>query len=85
MDKYKKYDDSIAGLLEWLNVSEEDARKQQSEAIAADPRVLQKQLEETKARNRVTAVCVENLRNADENKISLFFSTLCREVRLLIY
>uniref|UniRef100_A0A3B3U8F9 Dystonin n=1 Tax=Poecilia latipinna TaxID=48699 RepID=A0A3B3U8F9_9TELE len=49
VDKYKKYDDSSTGLLKWLNNSEEEARKQQSEAIAADPQTLQKQLEETKA------------------------------------
>ncbi|XP_032409215.1 dystonin isoform X7 [Xiphophorus hellerii] len=49
VDKHKKYDDSSAGLLKWLNDSEEEARKQQSEAIAADPQILQKQLEETKA------------------------------------
>ncbi|XP_056291885.1 dystonin isoform X5 [Pseudoliparis swirei] len=49
VDKYQKYEDSSAGLLTWLNSSEEDARKQQSEAIAADPQTLQKQLEETKA------------------------------------
>uniref|UniRef100_A0A669BFU3 Dystonin n=1 Tax=Oreochromis niloticus TaxID=8128 RepID=A0A669BFU3_ORENI len=50
VDKYKKYDDSSTGLLKWLNSSEEEARKQQSEAIAADPQTLQKQLEDTKAR-----------------------------------
>ncbi|XP_029031772.1 dystonin isoform X27 [Betta splendens] len=49
VDKYKKYDESSAGLLQWLSSSEEEARKQQSEAIAADPQTLQKQLEETKA------------------------------------
>lgn len=49
VDKYKKYEDSAAGLLKWLNNSEEDARRQQSEAIAADPQTLQKQLEDTKA------------------------------------
>ncbi|XP_008292239.1 dystonin isoform X3 [Stegastes partitus] len=49
VDKYKKYDDSSAGLSKWLNSSEDEARKQQSEAIAADPQTLQKQLEETKA------------------------------------
>ncbi|KAM4729954.1 dystonin isoform 3-T3 [Anableps anableps] len=49
VDKYKRYDDSSTGLLKWLNISEEEARKQQSEAIAADPQTLQKQLEETKA------------------------------------
>ncbi|KAM9365281.1 dystonin [Pholidichthys leucotaenia] len=49
VDKYKKYDASSTGLLMWLNSSEEEARKQQSEAIAADPQTLQKQLEDTKA------------------------------------
>ncbi|XP_035982722.1 dystonin [Fundulus heteroclitus] len=49
VDKYKKYDDSSTALLKWLNNSEQEARKQQSEAIAADPQTLQKQLEETKA------------------------------------
>jgi len=55
VDKYKKYDDSSSSLLKWLNSSEEEARKQQSEAIAADPKTLQKQLEETKARNMTRA------------------------------
>lgn len=50
VDKYKKYDESSTGLLTWLNGSEEEARKQQSEAISAEPQVLQKQLEDTKAR-----------------------------------
>ncbi|TKS85463.1 Dystonin 230 kDa bullous pemphigoid antigen 230/240 kDa bullous pemphigoid antigen [Collichthys lucidus] len=49
VDKYNKYDDASTGLLKWLNGSEEEARKQQSEPIAADPQTLQKQLEETKA------------------------------------
>ncbi|KAK2824200.1 hypothetical protein Q5P01_021375 [Channa striata] len=48
VDKYKKYDDSSTDLLKWLNSTEEEGRKQQSEAIAADPQTLQKQLEETK-------------------------------------
>uniref|UniRef100_A0A1A8URY6 Dystonin n=1 Tax=Nothobranchius furzeri TaxID=105023 RepID=A0A1A8URY6_NOTFU len=48
VDRYKAYDDSSAGLMKWLNISEEEARKQQSEAIAADPQILQKQLEDTK-------------------------------------
>uniref|UniRef100_A0A4W5LAD5 Dystonin n=1 Tax=Hucho hucho TaxID=62062 RepID=A0A4W5LAD5_9TELE len=48
VDKYKKYEDSTAGLLKWLNNSAEEARRQQSEAIAADPQTLQKQLEDTK-------------------------------------
>lgn len=50
VDKYKKYEDSNTGLLKWLSSSEDEARKQQSEAIAADPTTLQTQLEETKAR-----------------------------------
>ncbi|XP_072533688.1 dystonin isoform X14 [Salminus brasiliensis] len=49
VDKYKKYDDATGGLLTWLNHSEEEARRQQSEPIAADPQTLQRQLEETKA------------------------------------
>ncbi|XP_069570064.1 microtubule-actin cross-linking factor 1 isoform X3 [Brachyistius frenatus] len=49
VDKYKKYADSTTDLLKWLNSSEEEARTLQSEAIAADPQTLQKQLEETKA------------------------------------
>ncbi|XP_053730813.1 dystonin isoform X3 [Synchiropus splendidus] len=48
VDKFKKYEDSSSELSKWLNSSEEEARKQQSEAIAADPHTLQKQLEETK-------------------------------------
>lgn len=46
--------------MNWLNGSEEEARKQQSEAIAADPQTLQKQLEETKARKAavVTKPCL---------------------------
>lgn len=49
VDKYKKYEDATSGLLTWLNSSEAEARKQQSEPIAADPQTLQRQLEETKA------------------------------------
>lgn len=53
MDKYKKYDDTSTDLLKWLNNSEDEARKQQSEAIAADLQMLQKQLEETKVRRMI--------------------------------
>lgn len=49
VDKYKKYDECSASLLKWLHSSEDEARKQQSEAIAADPQTLQTQLEDTKA------------------------------------
>ena len=48
VDKYTKYEDSSAELVKWLNSSEEEARRQQSEAIAADPQTLQIQLEDTK-------------------------------------
>ncbi|KAG8000054.1 Dystonin [Nibea albiflora] len=57
VDKYNKYDDASTGLLKWLNGSEEEARKQQSEPIAADPQTLQKQLEETKARKTASQDC----------------------------
>uniref|UniRef100_A0A672ICS4 Dystonin n=1 Tax=Salarias fasciatus TaxID=181472 RepID=A0A672ICS4_SALFA len=49
VDKYKKYEESSAGLSKWLNSSEEESRKHQSEAISADPQTLQRQLEDTKA------------------------------------
>ncbi|KAK9541668.1 hypothetical protein VZT92_001694 [Zoarces viviparus] len=73
VDKYKKYDDSNAGLLKWLNSSEEEARKQQSEAIAADPQTLQKQLEETKAlQGQMTGhqTAIDTLRKAAESLIT---------------
>lgn len=57
VDKYKKYEDSSTGLLKWLSISEEEARKQQSEVIAADPKTLQTQLEETKARQQAANLC----------------------------
>ena len=52
VDKYKKYEDSSTDLLKWLISTEEEARKQQAEAVAADPKTLQTQLEETKARQQ---------------------------------
>nr|XP_019946702.1 PREDICTED: dystonin [Paralichthys olivaceus] len=73
VDKYKKYDDSSAGLLKWLNSSEEEARTQQSEAIAADPQSLQKQLEETKAlQGQMTGhqTAVDTLRKTAESLIT---------------
>ncbi|XP_068580005.1 dystonin isoform X1 [Cebidichthys violaceus] len=73
VDKYKKYDDSSAGLLKWLNSSEEEARKQQSEAIAADPQTLQKQLEETKSlQGQMTGhqTAIDTLRKAAESLIT---------------
>ncbi|XP_059215804.1 dystonin isoform X5 [Centropristis striata] len=73
VDKYKKYDDSSAGLLQWLDGSEEEARKQQSEAIAAEPQTLQKQLEETKAlQGQMTGhqTAIDTLRKAAESLIT---------------
>ncbi|KAK1905528.1 Dystonin [Dissostichus eleginoides] len=73
VDKYKKYDDSSAGLLNWLNGSEDEGRKQQSEAIAADPQTLQKQLEDTKAlQGQMTGhqTAVDTLRKAAESLIT---------------
>ncbi|KAM7408864.1 hypothetical protein PAMA_002539 [Pampus argenteus] len=73
VDKYNKYEDSRAGLLKWLNSSEEEARKQQSEAIAADPQTLQKQLEETKAlQGEMTGhqTAVDTLRKTAESLVT---------------
>ncbi|XP_040905346.1 dystonin isoform X2 [Toxotes jaculatrix] len=73
VDKYKKYDDSSTALLKWLNNSEEEARKQQSEAIAADPQTLQKQLEETKAlQGQMTGhqTAIDTLRKTAESLIT---------------
>ncbi|XP_034057772.1 dystonin isoform X5 [Gymnodraco acuticeps] len=73
VDKYKKYDDSSAGLLNWLNDSEDEGRKQQSDAIAADPQTLQKQLEDTKAlQGQMTGhqTAVDTLRKAAESLIT---------------
>ncbi|XP_044068912.1 dystonin isoform X20 [Siniperca chuatsi] len=73
VDKYKKYDDLSAGLLKWLNGSEEEARNQQSEAIAADPQTLQKQLEETKAlQGQMTGhqTAVDTLRKTAESLVT---------------
>ncbi|XP_018545400.1 LOW QUALITY PROTEIN: dystonin [Lates calcarifer] len=73
VDKYKKYDDSSSGLLKWLNSSEEEARKQQSESIAADPQTLQKQLEDTKVlQGQMTGhqTAIDTLRKTAESLIS---------------
>ncbi|KAM9559764.1 dystonin-like isoform 23-T23 [Salvelinus alpinus] len=74
VDKYKKYEDSTAGLLKWLNNSAEEARRQQSEAIAADPQTLQKQLEDTKAlQNQTTGrqTAVETLRKTSDSLVTV--------------
>uniref|UniRef100_A0A3Q0SXG4 Dystonin n=1 Tax=Amphilophus citrinellus TaxID=61819 RepID=A0A3Q0SXG4_AMPCI len=73
VDKYKKYDDSSTGLLKWLNSSEEEARKQQSEAISADPQMLQKQLEDTKALQGQMMghqTAIDSLRKAAESLVT---------------
>uniref|UniRef100_A0A8C7UBW6 Dystonin n=1 Tax=Oncorhynchus mykiss TaxID=8022 RepID=A0A8C7UBW6_ONCMY len=73
VDKYKKYEDSTAGLLKWLNNSAEEARRQQSEVIAADPQTLQKQLEDTKAlQNQTTGrqTAVETLRKTSDSLVT---------------
>eukprot|EP00063_Salmo_salar_P094905 XP_014069740.1 PREDICTED: dystonin-like isoform X22 [Salmo salar] len=73
VDKYKKYEDSTAGLVKWLNNSVEEARRQQSEAIAADPQTLQKQLEDTKAlQNQITGrqTAVETLRKTSDSLVT---------------
>ncbi|XP_060781397.1 dystonin isoform X6 [Neoarius graeffei] len=73
VDKYKKYEDATSGLLTWLNSSEAEARKQQSEPIAADPQTLQRQLEEAKALQGQTTghqVALETLRKTTDALIA---------------
>ncbi|XP_071399790.1 dystonin-like [Centroberyx affinis] len=73
VDKYKKYEDSSAGLMKWLYSSEEEAVRQQSEAIAADPQTLQKQLEETKALQGQTTghqTAIDTLRKTADSLIT---------------
>uniref|UniRef100_A0A8B9K9R0 Dystonin n=1 Tax=Astyanax mexicanus TaxID=7994 RepID=A0A8B9K9R0_ASTMX len=73
VDKYKKYEDAAGGLLTWLNQSEEEARRQQSEPIAADPQTLQRQLEETKALQGQTTgrqAAMETLRKTADSLVT---------------
>ncbi|KAG7334350.1 hypothetical protein KOW79_002757 [Hemibagrus wyckioides] len=73
VDKYKKYEDAASGLSSWLSSSEAEARRQQSEPIAADPQTLQRQLEETKALQGQTTghqVALETLRKAADALIT---------------
>ncbi|XP_073776575.1 dystonin isoform X31 [Danio rerio] len=69
VEKFGRYEDASVALVKWLDVSEEESRKHQSEPIAGDPQSLQRQLEETKSLQGQTAVrqsAVEMLRrNAD--------------------
>ncbi|KAL0964650.1 hypothetical protein UPYG_G00327030 [Umbra pygmaea] len=73
VDRFKKYEDLTAALLNWLNISEEESRRQQSEAIASDPQTLQKQLEDTKAlQGQITSrqATVETLRKTAESLVT---------------
>uniref|UniRef100_A0A671KRR7 Dystonin n=1 Tax=Sinocyclocheilus anshuiensis TaxID=1608454 RepID=A0A671KRR7_9TELE len=73
VDKYKKYEDASGALVKWLNVSEEESRRQQSEPIAGDPQTLQRQLEETKNLQGQTTshqAAVDSLRKTADALIS---------------
>ncbi|XP_061479015.1 dystonin isoform X31 [Rhineura floridana] len=67
VDKYQNYEDASSGLLSGLQACEEAVNKQLSEAVAIDPRNLQRQLEETKVlQGQVSShqVAVEKLKKA---------------------
>ncbi|XP_078069449.1 dystonin isoform X8 [Mustelus asterias] len=49
VDNYSQYQEISASLLPWLQTTEEAAKAQLAETIAADPKNLQKQLEQAKA------------------------------------
>ncbi|GCC28901.1 hypothetical protein chiPu_0007335 [Chiloscyllium punctatum] len=49
VDKYSQYQEISTGFLPWLQDTEEAAKIQLTEAIAADPKNLQKQLKQVKA------------------------------------
>ncbi|XP_072912635.1 dystonin isoform X3 [Hemitrygon akajei] len=49
VEKYERYQEMSSNLLPWLQATEDTTRTQLMEAIAADPKNLQKQLEQTKA------------------------------------
>ncbi|XP_039176235.1 dystonin isoform X23 [Crotalus tigris] len=69
VDKYQNYKDAASGLLSGLQDCEEAVNKQLSEAIAGDPKNLQRQLEETKVlQGQVSShqVAVEKLKKAAE-------------------
>lgn len=52
MDKYQHYEDASCGLLAELQACEVTANKHLSEPIAVDPKNLQRQLEETKVKQK---------------------------------
>ncbi|XP_053142456.1 dystonin isoform X34 [Hemicordylus capensis] len=69
VDKYQNYEDASSGLLSGLQASEEAVNKPLSEAVAVDPKNLQRQLEETKMlQGQVSThqVAVEKLKKAAE-------------------
>uniref|UniRef100_A0A8C6Y493 Dystonin n=1 Tax=Naja naja TaxID=35670 RepID=A0A8C6Y493_NAJNA len=69
VDKYQNYKDAASGLRSGLQDCEEAVKKQLSEAIAGDPKNLQRQLEETKVlQGQVSShqVAVEKLKKAAE-------------------
>ncbi|XP_060091226.1 dystonin isoform X6 [Heteronotia binoei] len=69
VDKYQNYEDASSGLLSGLQASEEAVNKHLSEAVAVDPKNLQRQLEETKVLQGQVAghqVAVEKLKKAAE-------------------
>ncbi|XP_072354531.1 dystonin isoform X19 [Scyliorhinus torazame] len=73
VDKYSQYQEISASLLPWLQVTEEAAKSQLAEAIAADPQNLQKQLEQVKAlQDQMSGhqSVVENLRKTVDALIS---------------
>ncbi|XP_072856398.2 dystonin isoform X8 [Pogona vitticeps] len=69
VDKYQNYEDISSGLLSGLQGSEEAVDKHLSEPVAADPKNLQRQLEEAKVlQGQVSGhqVAVEKLKKAAE-------------------
>ncbi|XP_048352723.1 dystonin isoform X10 [Sphaerodactylus townsendi] len=69
VDKYRNYEDASSGLLSGLQASEDAVNKQLSEAVAVDPKNLQRQLEETKVLQGQVAghqIAVEKLKKAVE-------------------
>ncbi|XP_075001353.1 dystonin isoform X4 [Calonectris borealis] len=69
VDKYQHYEDASSGLLSGLQASEIAVNKQLSEPVAADPKNLQRQLEETKILQGQVSnhqIAVEKLKKAAE-------------------
>ncbi|XP_077164551.1 dystonin isoform X31 [Paroedura picta] len=69
VDKYQNYEDASFGLLSGLQASEDTVNEHLSEAVAVDPKNLQRQLEETKVLQGQVAghqIAVEKLKKAAE-------------------